>query len=91
MGKFFGAKNKSEATTGEAIQKLYETEEMLTKKQSFLEKKIEEEFAIARKNANTNKKVALQVTTDVYAIRNLSELILPNRYILVGFKLAFCI
>jgi hypothetical protein len=77
LGKFFGAKNKSEATTGEAIQKLYETEEMLTKKQSFLEKKIEEEFAIARKNANTNKKkLPFQVTTDVYAIRNLSEFVI---------------
>jgi charged multivesicular body protein 4A/B len=74
LGKFFGAK-KSEATTGEAIQKLYETDEILSKKQSFLEKKIEEEFAIARKNPCTNKKVALQVTTDVYAIRNLSEFV----------------
>merc|ERR1712024_433705 len=38
-------------TTGEAIQKLRETEEMLMKKQ---------EFSTARKNAKTNKRSALQ-------------------------------
>lgn len=63
LGKIFGGGKKGDKapTTGEAIQKLRETEEMLIKKQDFLEKKIEQEMAIARKNAKTNKRVALQV------------------------------
>ncbi len=60
LGKLFGGKKGDKApTTGEAIQKLRETEEMLMKKQEFLEKKIETEIATARKNAKTNKRVAL--------------------------------
>lgn len=66
LGKIFGGKKGEKApTTGEAIQKLRETEEMLMKKQDFLEKKIEQELVIARKNAKTNKRVALQVIADV--------------------------
>lgn len=62
LGKMFGSGKKGEPapTTGEAIQKLRETEEMLIKKQEFLEKKIEQELGIARKNAKTNKRLALQ-------------------------------
>jgi len=60
FGKLFGGKKGDKAmTTGEAIQKLRETEEMLMKKQDFLEKKIETEVVTARKNAKTNKRVAL--------------------------------
>merc|ERR1719379_952880 len=62
LGKIFGGKGGQDkaVTTGEAIQKLRETEDMLLKKQDFLEKKIESELAIARKNAKTNKRAALQ-------------------------------
>jgi len=62
FGKIFGGKGgkDSPVTTGEAIQKLRETEDMLMKKQDFLEKKIGEEVASARKNAKTNKRAALQ-------------------------------
>ena len=60
LGKMFGKKDNKAPTTGEAIQKLRETEDMLLKKQDFLEKKIESELAIARKNAKTNKRAALQ-------------------------------
>jgi len=58
----FGGKGGKDnpVTTGEAIQKLRETEDMLMKKQDFLEKKIGEEVATARKNAKTNKRAALQ-------------------------------
>ena len=60
FGKLFGKGSKDEAlTTGDAIQKLRENEEMLEKKQQFLEKKVESEMATARKNAKTNKRVAL--------------------------------
>ncbi|XP_029313182.1 charged multivesicular body protein 4c [Cottoperca gobio] len=44
----------------EAIHKLRETEEMLTKKQDYLEKRIEQELMIARKNGTKNKRAALQ-------------------------------
>merc|ERR550532_3390879 len=61
FGKLFGkGSDKDPVTTGEAIQKLRETEDMLMKKQEFLEKKIDQEVATARKNAKTNKRSALQ-------------------------------
>ena len=60
FGKIFGfKKDEKSITTGEAIQKLRETEEMLIKKQEFLEKKIELEIGIAKKNGVANKRVAI--------------------------------
>lgn len=56
FGKMFGAKKEPTMTTGEAIQKLRETENMLLKKQDFLEKKIELELAEAKKNGTKNKR-----------------------------------
>ncbi|XP_068160363.1 charged multivesicular body protein 4c [Antennarius striatus] len=47
-------------TPQEAINKLRETEEMLTKKQDYLERRIDQEIAIAKKNGTKNKRVALQ-------------------------------
>lgn len=56
----FGGKKEPKAmTTGEAIQKLRETEEMLNKKQQFLETKIEQELMSAKKNASKNKRGTL--------------------------------
>jgi len=40
----------------EAIHRLRETEEMLSRKQEYLEQKIEQELAIARKNGTKNKR-----------------------------------
>ncbi|XP_055707658.1 charged multivesicular body protein 4c isoform X2 [Phlebotomus papatasi] len=60
FGKMFGKKGEQAPTTGEAIQKLRETENMLIKKQEFLESKIEAELDIARKNGSKNKRVAIQ-------------------------------
>ncbi|EFX69136.1 hypothetical protein DAPPUDRAFT_62579 [Daphnia pulex] len=62
LQKMFGAggKDKGMPTTGQAIQKLRETEEMLIKKQEFLEKKIDQELDIAKKNGTKNKRVAIQ-------------------------------
>ena len=58
MFKIF--KKKEEVPTpADAIQNLRGTEDMLLKKQNFLEKKIESEVEIARKNAKTNKRAAL--------------------------------
>lgn len=52
----FGGKKEKGPTTGEAIQKLRETEQMLLKKQDYLEKKIELELDTARKNGTKNKR-----------------------------------
>lgn len=53
---FGGKKGDKQPTTGEAIQKLRETEDMLIKKQEFLEKKIEHEIGVARANGTKNKR-----------------------------------
>lgn len=59
--KIFGGKKDDDGPTpAQAIQKLRETEDMLIKKQEFLEKKIENETALARKNASSNKRIAIQ-------------------------------
>lgn len=47
-------------TPQEAIHKLRETEDMLTKKQAYLEQKIDQEVATAKKHGTKNKRVALQ-------------------------------
>lgn len=57
LGKLFGGKKEEKGpSTHEAIQKLRETEELLLKKQDFLEKKIEIEIQTARKNGTKNKR-----------------------------------
>ena len=58
LAKMFGMGGKGDKapTAGQAIQKLRETEEMLVKKQEFLEKKIAQEIDIARKNGTKNKR-----------------------------------
>ena len=53
---FGGKKEPPAPTTSESIQKLRDTENMLLKKQEFLEGKVTEEQEIAKKNASTNKR-----------------------------------
>ncbi|XP_042263341.1 charged multivesicular body protein 4b [Thunnus albacares] len=62
FGKLFGSGGKGgkAPTPQEAIQRLRETEEMLAKKQDFLEKKIDHELMTAKKNGTKNKRAALQ-------------------------------
>lgn len=55
---FGGGKGAKAPSPQEAIQKLRETEEMLTKKQEFLENKIEQELQTAKKNGTKNKRGA---------------------------------
>ena len=56
-----GGKDKSKnPTTGEAIQKLCDTEEMLQKKADFLEKRVNHEMRIIKQNAKTNRRIAVQ-------------------------------
>jgi len=61
ISKLFGGGTSKEKapSTSEAIQKLFEVEEILNKKQAFIEKKIEEELAIIKTNGTKNKRVAL--------------------------------
>ncbi|XP_039315302.1 uncharacterized protein LOC105204157 isoform X1 [Solenopsis invicta] len=72
FSKVFGGKKEPAApSTAEAIQKLRETEDMLLKKQEFLETKIENEMSIARKNASKNKRAAIQAFQSLkYALSN---------------------
>ncbi|XP_007105959.2 charged multivesicular body protein 4b [Physeter macrocephalus] len=64
FGKLFGAgggkAGKGGPTPQEAIQRLRDTEDMLSKKQEFLEKKIEQELTAAKKHGTKNKRAALQ-------------------------------
>ncbi|KAF4083624.1 hypothetical protein AMELA_G00143940 [Ameiurus melas] len=58
FGKFFGSSGKgvNAHRPQEAVQRLRDTEEMLTKKQDFLEKKIEQELLTAKRNGTRNKR-----------------------------------
>lgn len=56
LTKMFGGKKGEPPTPQTAIQKLRETEEMLSKKTEFLEKRIEKELAAAKKNGMKNKR-----------------------------------
>lgn len=61
LGKLFGTGAGGKGggkgpSPQEAIQRLRDTEEMLSKKQEFLEKKIEQELAAARKHGTKNKR-----------------------------------
>lgn len=62
FAKIFGSKNNSgkAPTPQEAIQKLLEIEELLSKRQEVLEKKINDELQIAKTNGVKNKRIALQ-------------------------------
>lgn len=53
---FGGGKGAKAPSPQEAIQKLRETEDLLTKKQEFLENKIEQELQTAKKNGTKNKR-----------------------------------
>jgi len=61
FGKLFGGNAKTATPTpADAIQRLREVEEMLFKKQEFLEKKQHEELEVIKKNGTKNKRVSLQ-------------------------------
>ncbi|XP_045417751.1 charged multivesicular body protein 4c isoform X2 [Lemur catta] len=64
LGKFFkgGGPSKSRAAPSpqEALARLRETEEMLGKKQEYLENRIQRELALAKKHGTQNKRAALQ-------------------------------
>uniref|UniRef100_A0A667Y571 Charged multivesicular body protein 4b-like n=1 Tax=Myripristis murdjan TaxID=586833 RepID=A0A667Y571_9TELE len=63
LERLFGSRSKGgkAPTPQEAIQRLRETEEMLAKKQDFLEKKIEQELITAKKNGTKNKRAAVRL------------------------------
>jgi charged multivesicular body protein 4 len=53
--RLFG-KKKATPSPQQSIHRLRETIEMLTKREEFLEKKIEKELQIAKQNASKNKR-----------------------------------
>uniref|UniRef100_A0A914CYZ7 Charged multivesicular body protein 4b n=1 Tax=Acrobeloides nanus TaxID=290746 RepID=A0A914CYZ7_9BILA len=57
---FGGKKEPAAPSAQESMQQLRETEDMLMKKQEFLEKKISGEIATAKKHGTANKRLALQ-------------------------------
>lgn len=80
LSKVFGGKKGDKApTTGEAIQKLRETEDMLIKKQEFLEKKIEHELGVARANGTKNKR-GLSSSYDVEEPQLIANLLSFSRH-----------
>ena len=57
LARIFGGGKKGEPPTPQmAIQKLRETEEMLSKKSEFLEKRVEKEMLSAKKHGMKNKR-----------------------------------
>lgn len=58
-------RSKGGPSPQEAIHKLRETEEMLTKKQDYLEKRIEQELGNARKHGTKNKRGMFLLWADV--------------------------
>lgn len=64
LGKFFKGSRSFRARAApsaqEALARLRETEEMLAKKQEYLENRIQRELALAKKHGSQNKRAALQ-------------------------------
>ncbi|KAF7463122.1 Hypothetical predicted protein [Marmota monax] len=64
LGKFFkgGGSSRTRAAPSpqEALARLRETEEMLGKKQEYLENRIQRELSLAKKHGTQNKRAALQ-------------------------------
>lgn len=77
FGKLFGGGGKGGKgpSPQDAIQKLRDTEEMLAKKQDFLEKKIDQELITAKKNGTKNKRGELPTNITYEFSRLLSNLV----------------
>ncbi|KAM8911184.1 charged multivesicular body protein 4c [Lycaon pictus] len=64
LGKFFGAgrssKGRAAPSPQEALARLRETEEMLSKKQEYLEARVQRELTLAKKHGTRNPRAALQ-------------------------------
>ncbi|XP_019507525.1 PREDICTED: charged multivesicular body protein 4c isoform X1 [Hipposideros armiger] len=64
LGKFFkgagSSKSRAAPSPQEALARLRETEEMLGKKQEYLENRIQRELTLAKKHGTQNKRAALQ-------------------------------
>ncbi|XP_004643157.1 charged multivesicular body protein 4c [Octodon degus] len=64
LGKFFqrgrSSKGRAAPSAQEALARLRETEEMLGKKQEYLESRIQRELALAKRHGTQNRRAALQ-------------------------------
>eukprot|EP01137_Pigoraptor_chileana_P027309 Opistho-2@9759 len=70
MNLFGKAKKQPALQTKDSIQKMRETLELLEKREKYLEKKIEGELDVAKKNAAKNKKVAMMALKRKKAYEN---------------------
>lgn len=82
FGKLFGGKKEEAPSTSDAIQKLRETQDLLTKKQEYLEKQIDDCLLTARKNASKNKRrkstaqKTLKIPTRICPNHQITEMII---------------
>lgn len=64
LGKFFkgtrSSRTRAPPSAQEALARLRETEEMLAKKQEYLENRIQRELALAKKHGSQNKRGRLR-------------------------------
>ncbi|VEL25044.1 unnamed protein product [Protopolystoma xenopodis] len=60
LRSLFGTKKNDKATSSQAMERLRSVQEMLVKKQDFLEKKIEKELLAVKTHGMANKRAALQ-------------------------------
>lgn len=60
LSKLFKPRKDAHSDTQKAIQKLRDSHDMLTRKSEFLEKKIDDEIALAKKCGTKNKRAALK-------------------------------
>ncbi|ODQ50310.1 ESCRT-III component [Saitoella complicata NRRL Y-17804] len=76
---FGGSSQKKKDAPKEAILKLREQLLMLEKKESHLQKQIDEQTAIAKKNATTNKKAALRALRTRKTLENALDQLASSR------------
>lgn len=83
LARIFGSGKKGEPPTPQqAIQKLRETEEMLSKKTEFLEKKIDKEMQTVKKNGMKNKRgeprLGVVIVIDTNVLVCIQKLLFPT-------------
>lgn len=88
---FGGKKADAGPTASESIQKLRDTENMLLKKQEFLEQKVEAETKIAKENATTNKRGKSKLIRPIIIVNQICETFVFCRSIFFVLFLFLCL
>ena len=88
LEKMFGRGKKGESPTpAQAINGLRETEEMLIKKQEYLEGKIEQEITLAKKHGTKNKRRELHRYLNLCAAMGVLRSFNQNCFFLIFLQL----